>query len=103
LIIHGSGEQRRDFVHVQDVVKAIAQLLRSPASGTWNVASGSSTSINELVALFETIHGEAASLELHAVRAGDVFQSSLSIDKIKRDLNWFPTIQLEEGLNQMSS
>lgn len=58
LQIFGDGEQRRDFVHVDDVVQASVRVLDHPAAGkTLNVGTGLATSVNEvahgLIAVFE--------------------------------------------------
>ena len=48
LIIYGDGKQTRDFVSVYDVIRAIECAISSENSGTYNIASGKSISINEL-------------------------------------------------------
>ena len=52
LIIHGTGAQRRDFIHVRDVARANIAALESPQSGEiFNVGSGSNISIRDLADL----------------------------------------------------
>ncbi|MBI1733318.1 MAG: ADP-glyceromanno-heptose 6-epimerase [Gammaproteobacteria bacterium] len=49
---YGDGEQRRDFVHVDDVVKVNLWLLENPqVSGIFNVGTGVSRSFNDLAAV----------------------------------------------------
>jgi nucleoside-diphosphate-sugar epimerase len=43
------GEQVRDFMHVRDVAGALAALLLSPVTGAVNIASGSGTTVGELI------------------------------------------------------
>jgi ADP-L-glycero-D-manno-heptose 6-epimerase len=45
---YGSGEQRRDFVYVGDVVKVNMDFLESRASGIYNLGTGRAQSFNEL-------------------------------------------------------
>jgi ADP-L-glycero-D-manno-heptose 6-epimerase len=46
---YGDGEQRRDFIHVDDVVRVVLWFLDHPqASGIFNVGTGKSGSFNEL-------------------------------------------------------
>ena len=48
-VIFGDGEQRRDFVHVDDIVSANLAVLDAEASGrTFNVGTGHATSVNEI-------------------------------------------------------
>ncbi|HBY96918.1 MAG: NAD-dependent epimerase/dehydratase family protein [Ardenticatenaceae bacterium] len=49
--IFGDGEQRRDFVHVDDVAGATLAALQAPTGATCNVGSGRATSVNEIAAL----------------------------------------------------
>ena len=52
LIIHGTGVQRRDFIHVRDVADANIAAFESPVSGgIFNVGSGTNISIRELADL----------------------------------------------------
>jgi len=47
--IHGTGEVLRDYVHVDDVCALVEHLLLHPVDGVFNVATGRSLSIKELV------------------------------------------------------
>jgi UDP-glucose 4-epimerase len=103
ITIFGSGEQRRDFVHVSDVVNALLAMVNSEANGMWNVGTGTMTTVNELLRESEAVFGAATSVERAAARPGDVFQSCLAIDAIQRDLGWSPAISLAEGLRTLSA
>ncbi|MEB3327601.1 MAG: NAD-dependent epimerase/dehydratase family protein [Candidatus Sericytochromatia bacterium] len=96
--IQWDGEQRKDFIHVEDVARAHMLAARPGVSGTWNVASGVGTSIN---ALYQAIAGQlGASVRpgRAARRPGDVRASLLAVDRIRQDLGWTPRIDLEVGL-----
>lgn len=55
---YGNGEQRRDFVFVQDVVDVLLWFLDHPElSGIYNVGSGKSQSFNEVARAVLTSHG----------------------------------------------
>jgi UDP-glucose 4-epimerase len=96
--IYGSGDQRRDFVHVDDVVRALLAMGDSRVDGIWNVGTGSETSVNELLrALVRELGGEAEVAHLPP-REGEVFSSSLSSARIAADLDWRPALTLAEGL-----
>lgn len=102
ITIYGTGEQRRDFVHVSDVVRALLAMLQGDANGIWNVGTGTMTTINELVQETENVYGAATSVERVAFRSGDVYQSCLAIDAIQRDFGWSPAVSLAEGLRTLS-
>lgn len=95
--IFDTGEQRRDFIYVRDVVAALLQLLDSDRCGVWNVGSGRATSINELLALLETHFGRALR-RYEPARPGDVRISCLRPDRMRRDFRWEPRYDLASGL-----
>jgi UDP-glucose 4-epimerase len=103
ITIYGNGEQRRDFVHVSDVVRALIAMLRTGENGMWNVGTGTMTTVNALLRETERVFGAATAVEHVASRPGDVFQSCLAIDAIRRDLGWSPAITLSEGLRTLAA
>ena len=102
--IYGDGEQTRDFTFVDNVVRANLLALESPASAcgkAYNVACGSSTSVNDLFRMVRTQVGEEASLlkPVHSpARAGDVKDSLASIRLAQNELGYVPTVDVEEGI-----
>jgi UDP-glucose 4-epimerase len=98
ITIYGSGEQCRDFVHVTDVAAALLTMLDSPRNGLWNVGTGRPTTVNQLVARLEAIHGPAISTERLAARPGEIFSSCLVVEAIGIELGWRPRLDLGAGL-----
>jgi UDP-glucose 4-epimerase len=98
ITVHGTGKQRRDFIHVSDVADAIVTLANTDRSGTWNVATGTSVSINELLSALQDAIGPARDIVMAPVRPGDLFTSRLSVDLIKQDFNWSPKVDLSAGV-----
>ena len=100
ITIFGDGEQVRDFLHVEDAVTGILAVAAAPTDGTWNVATGRATSINELLAQLERLVGRSVAVQHAPARPGDVRTSSLAIRRITADLGWAPRFGLAEGLAQ---
>jgi UDP-glucose 4-epimerase len=96
--IHGSGAQRRDFVHVADVVDVIVLMSTMDLKGTWNVATGTAVSIWELLAQLQDVYGPVSAIRHAPRRAGDVSHSRLIVQRSREDLAWSPTVDLQEGL-----
>ena len=96
LEIHGDGRQRRDFVHVRDVVAANIAAMESAVRGeVFNVGSGTNLSVKELADMISPvqIHTEA--------RKNDSEATLADISKIQAALGWSPKISFAEGLNEL--
>jgi UDP-glucose 4-epimerase len=101
ILINGTGEQRRDLVYVADVVDSLLAMARSDRDGMWNVGTGVSTSISELLGALEKGIGPAVEVRHGPRRFGDVDNSRLSIELIKKDLGWRPRYDLANGIAHM--
>ncbi len=101
LTIYGDGEQTRDFVSVHDVVQA--NLLAAQAqglSGAFNIGSGTSVSINQLVGLLEQVTGQKIKVQYAPPRPGDVRDSLADIRAARAHLHYEPRIDLASGLEE---
>ncbi|MFZ3100168.1 MAG: NAD-dependent epimerase/dehydratase family protein [Minisyncoccales bacterium] len=100
IIINGNGEQTRDFIYVDDVVRALKRVAQTNASGTFNVGSGRETTINFLCERISMILGK----KLNIVYQKDSFsgpqRSAVEISKIKKEFDWEPEILLDDGLRK---
>ena len=101
ILINGTGAQQRDLVYVADVVSSLLAMARSDRNGTWNVGTGVSTSILELLRALEGELGPATEVRHGPPRPGDVNNSRLAIDSIGRDLGWRPEYDLAGGVADM--
>lgn len=100
LVIHGDGRQRRDFLHVDDLVSALLLLGDCGETGTWNVSSGVATSVLELARLLEQLTGRPLDIRHGDRRPGDVNDSCLA-SNLLRELGWVPRVSLKDGLGQL--
>jgi len=102
-IIYGDGEQVRDFIHVEDIAKAVEKALTTEhLNETYNIGSGKPTTINELAKTILRISGEEELKPRHeAPRPGDIMLSYADISKALNQLKWRPEIGLEEGLKEL--
>ena len=98
-IVHGTGKQVRDFVHVDDTVDAIARSLDRAGGLVINVGTGVATSIIDLW----SIMGGASSPvpRTAAARPNDVVRLSLSPVRARIQLGWSPFTPLAEGLSTL--
>jgi UDP-glucose 4-epimerase len=84
LLIHGDGEQTRDFVPVQTVAAAnIFLATQSQATGLYNVAGGEAININQLARQICELAGSSSELRHVAERMGDIKHSCANIARLK--------------------
>ena len=101
-IIHGDGEQARDFTFVDDAVAANVLAASAPDSCSgqaYNVGGGSMTTVNRLASEIQALTGGAAAHHVDP-RPGDVRRSLADLTAIGRDLGYRPRIELAEGLER---
>ena len=96
--VFGDGRQSRDFLHVDDAVTGTLAVAAADRSGTWNVATGRSSTILDLLAAIEELVGYRAGVAHEPRRLGDIGTSSLSVARIQRELDWVPQVTLRVGV-----
>lgn len=102
-LIHGSGDDTRDYVHVADVVRANLLALDSDACGHYNVGTGRQTDVNTLFRLLAQALGSDLEAEHGPPRAGDLRASALDNRLIAGALGWRPEIAFADGIAQTAA
>ena len=99
-IIHGDGEQTRDFTYVANAVQANLKAMASDLEPgvVINVGGGERISINELYQAMATELGVDLPATYQEARAGDVRHSLASLDRARELLGYEPTVSWREGL-----
>ena len=102
LTVHGNGGQTRDFIYVEDIADAIFRASYTNVSGIFNLSTNTECSISSII---ETLKSFDESIEVTYTesREGDIYNSYLSNDKIKKELDWCPLYDLQEGLHRTYS
>jgi UDP-glucose 4-epimerase len=102
IIIHGDGSQTRDFIHVDDVVRANRLAAVTDTAGeAYNVGTGSSVSIRHLAERIRDVCDSSSDITHGDPRKGDIEQSRADIDNIRTQLGFDPEIDLTEGLESL--
>jgi UDP-glucose 4-epimerase len=100
-VIHGDGDQTRDYTFVEDAVEAtLLALVSVRADGqVYNVGTGRETSVNLLAETILRITGQNLRPQ-HVDRRDidNIRRRVLSIEKARRELRWSPEVTLESGL-----
>lgn len=98
------GQQRRDFIHIDDVVAAYRCLLEAPQDEHWlevDVGSGDAPTLEAFVRLVHRLTASRTRLDFGAVpyRAGEAMCYVADTAALRR-LGWTPRYSLEAGLQQ---
>jgi UDP-glucose 4-epimerase len=100
--VYGDGEQSRDFCFIDNVVEA--NLRAADAEGAsgkvFNIACGSGTSLNRVLALLGEALGRQVSARHEPARAGDVRHSLADISQAKAVLGYTAAVDFPTGLQR---
>lgn len=97
-VIFGEGDQRRDFVHVEDIAAGTVAALDGPP-GTYNLGTGVGTTVRELAELLIEAIDPGASPETAPARPGELRHSVADIGAAAAALGYEPTRELRSGID----
>jgi UDP-glucose 4-epimerase len=102
LLIHGTGNQTRDFTYVSDTADNLARLMESDQAvgGTFNICRGEEIAIVELARLILEITGSKSSLEFLPGRPSDVLRLFGDPSRLRGVLGSSPAISIRTGLEK---
>jgi UDP-glucose 4-epimerase len=103
IIIYGDGEQRRDFIYVDDVVRFYIHVMESQKGygEVFNICTGSGTSINDLAKIMGDILSKEIKIHYEPARKGDVLLSIGNPEKAYKFFQIKAKFSLFEGLSRM--
>ena len=98
-VIHWDGEQAKDYIHVDDVVRANILALTKGDNQAFNIGAGQPVSVNRIYELLVKITGVNMAAKYGPKRMGDVRLFYFDTRKAQRDLGWTPEVSFEDGLS----
>ena len=103
-VVHGDGEQSRDFTYIDDVVEANLRAAHAPEEAFGrgiNIGGGERpTSVNRLLELIAGLCGVEPQPVFDESRAGDVRMTEADVSLAKRLIGYDPIVGIEEGLRR---
>jgi len=97
----GTGEPRREFLHVDDLADASVFLMKNyNEQGLVNVGTGKDLTINELAAVIKNVVGYTGKIEHDTSKPDGTPRKLLDISKLSA-LGWIAKINLEDGLRKV--
>lgn len=105
-IVIKDDRPKRDYIHVTDIVEAVILSLKKPDTEptlqTYNLGTGESHSVKEIIEIVRTLSGHEVDYECtREIRPNEVLETVADITKIKKELHWTPKISLIEGIKSM--
>jgi nucleoside-diphosphate-sugar epimerase len=97
--ITGDGEQRRDMIHVDDVVSANVFAMNHEDrfdGAVYDIGTGDNISLNEIKDIAQTYHD--IEFDYTAARLGDVIETRANTQKLK-NIGWEHSISIKEGID----
>jgi UDP-glucose 4-epimerase len=99
--VWGDGRAKKDYLHQSDFVAALLKIVQQEPAGIYNLASGVSHNIMEIIGIIERLTGKKIVTHNAPSFAWDVVNSHLDISKLSRDLCWQPKVDLRQGIRLM--
>jgi dTDP-D-glucose 4,6-dehydratase len=103
VLIYEDGQEKRDFVYIEDVVESIRLVLKKGFSGfdVYNVGMGSGTPVLEVAnILAEEFKTDVPVQVVGKYRIGDIRHAWGDIRKIQEEFGYKPKISVREGLKR---
>jgi dTDP-glucose 4,6-dehydratase len=100
--VYGTGENVRDWLHVDDHCRGIYSVLMNGRSGeVYNIGGGRELTNSEITSLIlEALGADESSIEYVDDRKGHDFRYSVDWTKINRELGYEPQVKFEDGLRE---
>jgi UDP-glucuronate 4-epimerase len=98
--VFGDGSMRRDFTHVEDIVRGVLGAMERAPAGfrAYNLGSGAPIRLDALVAAIGEAAGKPLAVDHGAVPPGDVDATFADVSRARDELGYAPRVSLVDGL-----
>jgi UDP-glucose 4-epimerase len=96
--LYGDGEQSRDFVYVADVVRAFMPVIGRSEHSIYNVGTGKTARIKDLIAELGTIGGRSLEVRQQAAWPNDIRSIQADTGRFAAEFGFRPEVSLSDGL-----
>jgi UDP-glucuronate 4-epimerase len=117
--VFNNGDMRRDFTYIDDIVEGMVRLLDQPPkyNSEWdrlnpdpsssyapykvyNIGNNNPVRLMDFINVLEKLIGKKAKMEFLPMQAGDVKETYADITDLNKDVGFYPTTSIEDGLAQ---
>ena len=101
IVIQGDGSQYRNYVYIDDLVRAHVLAMKKEAENqVYNLEGSRRISITEIARTIDKVMGGGVEIKHEPARPGDYAGKEVSARKIFDELGWKPTVEFEEGMTR---
>ena len=101
---YGDGTSSRDYTYISDIVEGILGACRNKTHRkceVYNLGNSTPITLNSFIKTCEKVCGKEAIIDPKEDQLGDVPHTFACIEKAKRDLDYEPKVQIEDGLREL--
>ncbi|MFC2170080.1 NAD-dependent epimerase/dehydratase family protein [Acidobacteriota bacterium] len=99
--VYGNGKQTRDFTFIDDIIEAsFVSIEKGKVGEAYNIGGGSRNELGNILQLIEKVCQRKIKIQWETRQKGDVLHTYANIDKAKKDLDYSPQTQLQDGLEK---
>jgi UDP-glucose 4-epimerase len=98
----GDGGNTKDYLFLTDLLDAVQAVVTRQRTGTFNVASEKSLSVNDIISLVESFTGKKLPIVRCAPFPWDVERSYISTRKLRRATGWRARHDLAEAIRELT-
>lgn len=99
LVIYGDGSDVRDYLYLDDAIRAIVLALRKNSGGLYNIGSGRGYTIKEVAKKIIELTGGTSSIQFRP-RLRKRTKFIFDISRAQKELSYLPQAKLEDGLKR---
>lgn len=100
LTLYGDGQQTRSFCYIDDLINGLIKLMGSQYTKPMNLGNPEEFKIVELANIIRSKINPNLSVQKMKLPEDDPLQRKPDIELAVKELNWFPTIKLSEGIDK---
>lgn len=109
--VYNNGDMYRDFTYIDDIVRAIENILPNPQLAdengdhhkVYNIGNNKPEKLMDFIMTLEKCLGKTAEKEYLPMQQGDVYQTYADVDDLERDFDFKPKTTIQEGLSRFAS
>jgi len=98
--VFDGGNSCRDYTYIDDIVDGIIASIQGEGFEIFNLGNGEEVRLTEVITLLEEVLRKKAKIQLLPHQRGDVLSTRACILKAQERLNYFPSVDIEEGITR---